>query len=302
MLHWLKRNLARLLHPCRSKQQLKPHVPLPPLRELAKHLDRQRIVESLAKPSILLPTLRKLTDAKGHRLLVTATNASLKGNGITMPEKAHHQDTGKARLSLVPPEFIEFLAHVFEYGEKKYGTWNWIEHADDWKYSELMNSALRHIGAFNKTETIDPESKLPHLWHAAWNILALAFLMEHEKGTDDRRPSFFGNGASPTPVSNSKIHELTFEHITSRDAAHGLALPHDAEGVDLVVVNGHYFFAIEADTSAEKLQELLVGPYTANYVYAFNKVWLYLPDTERYTIVIHYFSSEEDSDATNDMP
>lgn len=79
-------------------------------------------------------------------------------------------DADKVDISLIPPEYLEELARVFMYGTKKYSRDNWRK---GMKWSRMYNSAMRHIIAFWRGEKLDVESGLPHLVHAAWNLLAL---------------------------------------------------------------------------------------------------------------------------------
>lgn len=78
------------------------------------------------------------------------------------------------------------VAKVAETGIEKYGVRNWEEHADEWKWSQLWESASRHMAAWALREDDNPEGGLPHLAHAAWNILSLIELTERGLGTDDR--------------------------------------------------------------------------------------------------------------------
>jgi len=85
-------------------------------------------------------------------------------------------DAGKPKLSLVPSEIIRNIAVIREYGNKKYNSPN------NWKTVEkerYIDAFYRHWLAYIDGETLDKESGLPHIWHAACN---LAFICEMEKG------------------------------------------------------------------------------------------------------------------------
>ena len=88
--------------------------------------------------------------------------------------EATKYDTGKNRLELIPPEFIEGVAHVLTFGANKYGDFNWTKGL---KYSRIIGALMRHLLAFIKGERLDKESGLPHLWHVGCN---LAFLITFE--------------------------------------------------------------------------------------------------------------------------
>ena len=90
-------------------------------------------------------------------------------------QEAKH-DKGKLRLTLVPTEIIKAIAAIRMYGTQKY------KDPDNWKKVEAQryrDAAYRHFLAYlEHPYELDPESRLPHLWHLACNI---AFLIEMEK-------------------------------------------------------------------------------------------------------------------------
>lgn len=92
-------------------------------------------------------------------------------------------DGGKLRLDLVPVEAIEALGAVLTHGASKYGDRNW-ERGMAW--SRPYAALLRHLLAWWRGEDIDPESGLPHLWHAATNAAFLVAYAGRGIGTDDR--------------------------------------------------------------------------------------------------------------------
>ena len=76
-------------------------------------------------------------------------------------------DTGKLRLDLIPPEMHEALGKVLTFGAGKYGDRNWEAGIDE---GRLYAAAQRHLLAHRKGELLDPESGLPHLYHAFCNL------------------------------------------------------------------------------------------------------------------------------------
>ncbi len=98
-------------------------------------------------------------------------------------DKALHYSEGKPGVDQIPVEVLLEWGEVFSYGEKKYDRANWLK-GNDWH--QFQGSALRHIYAFWRGEDIDPESGLPHLSHALWNIGALRYYQIHGIGNDDR--------------------------------------------------------------------------------------------------------------------
>ena len=92
-----------------------------------------------------------------------------------MNDQTAKADAGKLRITLVPREIIRAIAKVRMYGTEKYGD------PDNWKRVEAeryRDALMRHILAYlDDPESVDEESGLKHLDHAACNI---AFLCEME--------------------------------------------------------------------------------------------------------------------------
>lgn len=85
-------------------------------------------------------------------------------------------DTGKNRLDLIEPEFIENVGEVLTFGADKYEPNNWQKVEDP--VNRYYAATLRHLLAWRRGEKIDPESGLNHLSHVATNIM---FLMHFDK-------------------------------------------------------------------------------------------------------------------------
>ncbi len=98
-------------------------------------------------------------------------------------ERGVKQDQGKPRLDLMPTEALEEIGKVLEFGAKKYDPWNW---AKGLAWSRLLGAALRHLYAWARGESKDPESGLSHLAHAGCNILFLIYFERNKSGEDDR--------------------------------------------------------------------------------------------------------------------
>lgn len=98
-------------------------------------------------------------------------------------KEADKHDTGKAPVELVVPQFIGGIARVLGYGTKKYSAWNW---AKGLAWGRVYASTLRHLFLWYCGEDNDKESGLPHLDHAATNIMFLRTWQELGKGTDNR--------------------------------------------------------------------------------------------------------------------
>lgn len=94
-------------------------------------------------------------------------------------------DSDKPRLDLVPAEALFALGKVLGYGATKYAARNWEKGIT---YSRVYAAALRHILAWWSGEDIDPESGLPHLWHALTNIVFLTTYTRRDMKEFDDRP------------------------------------------------------------------------------------------------------------------
>lgn len=92
-------------------------------------------------------------------------------------------DAGKPRHDLIPPELPDAVAQVLAFGAGKYGERNW-ERGMNW--GRPFAAMMRHMWAWWSGEKADPETGMPHLWHAA---CCIAFLIAYENrniGIDDR--------------------------------------------------------------------------------------------------------------------
>lgn len=94
-------------------------------------------------------------------------------------------DQGKARISLLPGRAIEQVMKVGEMGAAKYGDHNYRL---GMPVTKFLNAAFRHafVEWLFKGVDNDPESGLPHLAHAAWNMLAALEQMLTMPEHDDR--------------------------------------------------------------------------------------------------------------------
>ena len=88
-------------------------------------------------------------------------------------------DGDKVRLDLIDPEFIEGVGSVLTFGAKKYGPNNWqgVEDAVNRYYA----ATLRHLMAYRSGDVNDAESGISHLFHAACNLMFLAYFERENK-------------------------------------------------------------------------------------------------------------------------
>lgn len=92
--------------------------------------------------------------------------------------KNDRQDN-KLRWDLLPLDLIEKVVEVYHFGATKYEQNTW-QHLPD-GYNRYKAALLRHITAYEKGETKDPESGLHPLAHAAWNALAMLFVATNKR-------------------------------------------------------------------------------------------------------------------------
>ncbi len=81
--------------------------------------------------------------------------------------KAVKNDQSKPVISFIPAEYIEGTAAVFTFGAKKYAAHNYRH---GMAHSRLLDAAMRHLLAILRGEELDPESGLPHVYHASCSL------------------------------------------------------------------------------------------------------------------------------------
>jgi len=104
-------------------------------------------------------------------------------------------DQNKLPYHLLPPELLEGVATVLQFGAAKYAPRNW-ELGMSW--SRPFAALMRHMWAWWRGEQTDPETGYSHLWHAG---CCVAFLIAYEQrkiGADDR-PTCTASAGNPIP-------------------------------------------------------------------------------------------------------
>lgn len=92
---------------------------------------------------------------------------------VSPPDIFIKHDVGKPMVSLINPKFIEGLAEVMTQGANKYGRDNWQECKEPHRY---LDALLRHTLKYWDGEKLDTESGKSHLYHIAFNAMALDYL------------------------------------------------------------------------------------------------------------------------------
>jgi hypothetical protein len=91
-------------------------------------------------------------------------------------------DSEKLRWDLLPVSELEDIIGVLSYGAKKYGDDNWKSVTTPRR--RYFAAACRHVFAWWRGETFDPESGLHHLAHAGCSLLFLVWFDKRESKTD----------------------------------------------------------------------------------------------------------------------
>lgn len=97
--------------------------------------------------------------------------------GKNFSEPGSKGDKGKNRLGLVLGDFaraLEQVGLVGTGGAEKYSPHGWL--SVDNGIERYTDAMLRHVIKHCKGERVDDDTKLLHLAHAAWNILAVCEL------------------------------------------------------------------------------------------------------------------------------
>ena len=91
-------------------------------------------------------------------------------------------DAGKPSISLIPSEYINGTAEVFNFGGKKYGLHNYRKGLG---HSRCLDAALRHIFAILQGEELDPESGLEHVFHASCSLAMYVYQQRYHPELND---------------------------------------------------------------------------------------------------------------------
>lgn len=126
----------------------------------------------------------KCSYAMAHRMLSKRqTPVEVLTQHQWVPVEGKKFDQGKLPWHLLPPDALDAVLDVLNYGADKYGARNW-EAGMDW--SRPFSALMRHMWAWWRGEDIDQESGKSHLAHAACCVLFLLAYTQRGKGTDDR--------------------------------------------------------------------------------------------------------------------
>lgn len=115
------------------------------------------------------------------------------------PERSGYPDNNpktafgakKIPLEVVPPSAVHALAEAFADGAKKYGPYNWRDHAIS--SSVYYGAALRHLTAWWDGEDLAEDSGIHHLHHA---LACIAMVIDGKAvgKLNDNRPTKGASG------------------------------------------------------------------------------------------------------------
>ena len=92
-------------------------------------------------------------------------------------------DAKKAPADLLPPLALLKVSEVLGFGLAKYARHNWVLCPSRDRY---VAAAIRHLLQYQAGEDIDPDSGLPHLAHAACDVLFVLEMVLRGWGADER--------------------------------------------------------------------------------------------------------------------
>lgn len=126
------------------------------------------------------------TDKVSDAIIRTDSVPEKDPNGKDLHSVGAKGDAGKLMVSVVLQGFARALLEVSkigDFGAKKYTKNGWVEVEDGPR--RYADARLRHWLKRSIGEEIDPDSKMLHLAHEAWNILAELdlFIREREKSS-----------------------------------------------------------------------------------------------------------------------
>lgn len=143
---------------------------------------------------------------------MTSDTTERHGTGGKLGQVAGRSNKGKPIVHTIDPEFILGIARISEFGARKYHMRNFLM-APGMNWSITYDSLMRHLMAWWAGEDDDAESGLPHLYHAAWNLMALS--------TYARNPVYHPGDDRPSTIEYVgglwKDWESEFERIRNID-------------------------------------------------------------------------------------
>ncbi len=120
-------------------------------------------------------------------------------------------DSGKPRPSLLSSISLLEISKVATMGATKYADHNWRK---GMKWSRLLDAVKRHLLLWENGEKLDDESKLPHLAHASWGLMALLEYEITSNGENDLYRFGDKNQSSLFVTRNSDVKDVSSRTYT----------------------------------------------------------------------------------------
>jgi hypothetical protein len=105
---------------------------------------------------------------------------------LTQQLGAIKYDQDKLPMHLLSTYSLEQMARVLQFGAQKYSAHNW---RNGFAWSRPYSAAMRHLLAWNSGESVDSETGISHLAHAACCLMFLIELEKTHPQLDDRYKS-----------------------------------------------------------------------------------------------------------------
>ena len=133
-------------------------------------------------------------------------------------EEIEAEKARKPRPDLIPGAARLAVGRVLAYGCSKHGRCTWTEAGTEQARAEThIASAERHIAALcDAYDALDAESGLPHLWHAAAQLLIAIDCMERAQDAAERTPAALPEGRSAVRSDSYPGWDVSDPHVLAR--------------------------------------------------------------------------------------
>lgn len=81
-------------------------------------------------------------------------------------------------IKYIPSECLQDLAAVWRRGDERYGYENWKKGLP---YKEALDHVFEHIRQYIADGPYNTEDRLPHLMQAAWGLITVHYMDQHQK-------------------------------------------------------------------------------------------------------------------------
>jgi len=102
-----------------------------------------------------------------------------------MKKLAERKNNGKLRWRNIPLFLFKPVIEVGQFGEGKYDLFNYLKGGSQHQYLDCMKRHLEQYEDPYETDE-DPESKVSHLAHVAWNAIVAIEMIKRFPELDDR--------------------------------------------------------------------------------------------------------------------